>query len=188
MKQSKAITLVLLTSSLFLGCENKVRNQYGSWDDCVRDYQDSSKCESATEQKGGPNVTLFSAFKKKCGQALGPVLGGVDKRHHGYVYQRLCPCDNSIPRRGFRITDTEEKGIGRNVELNILSLVSGINGVEKPRKPQGGYNLLTVKTFFDNIHLVSVWHHPDVPFCWSVQLSWRSLIIVRGGTIWRPQF
>jgi uncharacterized protein YgiB involved in biofilm formation len=76
MKQSKAITLVLLTSSLFLGCENKVRNQYGSWDDCVRDYQDSSKCESATEQKGGPNVTLFSAFKKKCGQALGPVLGG----------------------------------------------------------------------------------------------------------------
>ena len=57
------------------------------------------------------------------------------------------------------------------MELNILSSVSGINAVEKLRKPQGGYNLLTVKTFFDNIHLVSVWHHPDVLFCWSVPLS-----------------
>lgn len=53
MKKSKAITLVLLTSTLFLGCEDKVRNQYGSWDDCVKDYQDSSKCESDTEQSAG---------------------------------------------------------------------------------------------------------------------------------------
>jgi hypothetical protein len=53
MKKSKAITLVLLTSTLFLGCENKVRNQYASWDDCVKDYQDSSKCESGTDQSSG---------------------------------------------------------------------------------------------------------------------------------------
>jgi uncharacterized protein YgiB involved in biofilm formation len=53
MKKSKAITLVLLTSTLFLGCEDKVRNQYASWDDCVKDYQDSSKCESDTEQSSG---------------------------------------------------------------------------------------------------------------------------------------
>jgi hypothetical protein len=53
MKKSKVITLVLLTSTLFLGCEDKVRNQYGSWDDCVKDYQDSSKCESGTDQDSG---------------------------------------------------------------------------------------------------------------------------------------
>jgi uncharacterized protein YgiB involved in biofilm formation len=46
MKKSKTITLILLTSSLFLGCEDKVRNQYASWDDCVKDYQDPSKCQS----------------------------------------------------------------------------------------------------------------------------------------------
>jgi hypothetical protein len=59
MKKSKAITLVLLTSSLFLGCEDKVRNQYGSWDDCVKDYQDSSKCESDTEQSAGGTHTRY---------------------------------------------------------------------------------------------------------------------------------
>ena len=59
MKKSKAITLVLLTSSLFLGCEDKVRNQYGSWDDCVKDYQDSSKCESDTEQNAGGTHTRY---------------------------------------------------------------------------------------------------------------------------------
>ena len=60
MKKSKAITLVLLTSSLFLGCEDKVRNQYGSWDDCVKDYQDSSKCESVhrAERRGHPHPLL----------------------------------------------------------------------------------------------------------------------------------
>jgi hypothetical protein len=46
MKKSKTVTLVLLTSSLFLGCEDKVRNQYASWDDCVQDYKDQSKCET----------------------------------------------------------------------------------------------------------------------------------------------
>ena len=48
MKKSKTITLVLLSSSLFLGCEEKVRNKYASWDDCVKDYNDPTKCE--TEQ------------------------------------------------------------------------------------------------------------------------------------------
>ncbi|OPY66587.1 MAG: hypothetical protein A4E63_02491 [Syntrophorhabdus sp. PtaU1.Bin050] len=53
MKKSKAITLVLLTSSLFLGCEDKVRNQYASWDDCMKDYQDASKCETDTAHTSG---------------------------------------------------------------------------------------------------------------------------------------
>jgi len=44
MKKSKAITLILVTSSIFLGCEDKVRNQYASWDDCVKDYNDPTKC------------------------------------------------------------------------------------------------------------------------------------------------
>jgi hypothetical protein len=48
MRKSKTVTLVLLSSSLFLGCEEKVRNQYASWDDCVKDYRDPTKCE--TEQ------------------------------------------------------------------------------------------------------------------------------------------
>jgi hypothetical protein len=48
MKKSKTVTLVLLTSSLFIGCGEKARNQYASWDDCVKDYKDPTKCE--TEQ------------------------------------------------------------------------------------------------------------------------------------------
>jgi uncharacterized protein YgiB involved in biofilm formation len=45
MKRSKAITLVLLTSTIFLGCERDVRNQYASWDDCVQDFKDPKKCQ-----------------------------------------------------------------------------------------------------------------------------------------------
>ena len=45
MKKSKVITLVLVTGTLFLGCEEKVRNQYGSWNDCVKDYKDPKGCE-----------------------------------------------------------------------------------------------------------------------------------------------
>jgi hypothetical protein len=44
-KKSKAITLVLVTSALFLGCERDVRNEYGSLEDCVKDYKDPSKCQ-----------------------------------------------------------------------------------------------------------------------------------------------
>ena len=50
MRKSKSISLVLLTSSLFFGCEDKVRNQYASWDDCVADYGDRTKCESQNVQ------------------------------------------------------------------------------------------------------------------------------------------
>jgi len=59
MKKSKTISLVLLTSSLFIGCEDKVRNQYASWDDCVKDYNDSSKCESETVQDSGVTHTRY---------------------------------------------------------------------------------------------------------------------------------
>ncbi len=38
MKKSRAITLVLLTSTMFLGCERDMRNKYASWDDCTKDY------------------------------------------------------------------------------------------------------------------------------------------------------
>ena len=50
MRKSGSITLVLLASSLFLGCEDKVRNQYASWDDCLSDYKDQANCESQTVQ------------------------------------------------------------------------------------------------------------------------------------------
>lgn len=46
MKKSKAITLILLSGSLVFGCQDdQVRNQYATWDDCVRDYKDPSKCQ-----------------------------------------------------------------------------------------------------------------------------------------------
>ena len=89
MKKSKAITLVLLTSTLFLGCEDKVRNQYGSWDDCVKDYQDSSKCESVTDQSSGGARTHYygpwylpgsSSYRNNpsslTGRAIGVTRGG----------------------------------------------------------------------------------------------------------------
>lgn len=59
MKKSKAISLVLLTGSLFLGCEDEVRNQYASWDDCVKDYADASKCETETVQESGVTHTRY---------------------------------------------------------------------------------------------------------------------------------
>jgi hypothetical protein len=59
MKKSKTVTLVLLTSSLFLGCEEKVRNRYATWDDCVRDYQDPAKCESEQVQSGTGYHTYY---------------------------------------------------------------------------------------------------------------------------------
>jgi hypothetical protein len=52
MKKSKTITLVLLSSSLFLGCQEKVRNQYATWDDCVKDYKDPTKCQTEQVQTG----------------------------------------------------------------------------------------------------------------------------------------
>nr|WP_051409244.1 glutathionylspermidine synthase family protein [Syntrophorhabdus aromaticivorans] len=90
MKKSKAITLVLITSSLFLGCEDKVRNQYGSWDDCVKDYQDPSKCETETVHSSGSYHTRYygpwyrpsrsSDYLSKpsslTGRAIGVIRGG----------------------------------------------------------------------------------------------------------------
>lgn len=88
MKKSKAITLVLLTSSLFLGCEDKVRNQYASWDDCVKDYQDSTKCESESiKDESGVTRTHFygpwyaisrstSNPSSVSGRAIGVTRGG----------------------------------------------------------------------------------------------------------------
>lgn len=52
MKKSSAITLVLISSTLLLACERDMRNQYNSWDDCVKDYQDRSKCHTETQTGG----------------------------------------------------------------------------------------------------------------------------------------
>ena len=53
MKRSKAITLVLLSGALLLpacgGDEENLRNKYASWDDCVADYKDPSKCTRSEE-------------------------------------------------------------------------------------------------------------------------------------------
>ncbi len=53
MKRSKAITLVLLTGTLLLpacGEEENLRNKYASWDDCIADYKDQSKCARSDER------------------------------------------------------------------------------------------------------------------------------------------
>ena len=65
MRKSKAITLILLTSSLFLGCDSqeKVRNQYTSWNDCVKDYRDASKCEAERTSSGtGTRVAYYGPW------------------------------------------------------------------------------------------------------------------------------
>ena len=65
MRKSKAITLILLTSSLFVGCDGqeKVRNQYASWDDCVKDYRDSSKCDAErTTTTSGSRVAYYGPW------------------------------------------------------------------------------------------------------------------------------
>jgi len=59
MKKSKTITLILLTSGLFLGCEDKVRNQYATWDDCVKDYLDSTKCEAESSTGTGHRMIHY---------------------------------------------------------------------------------------------------------------------------------
>jgi hypothetical protein len=59
MKKSKTITLVLLTGTLFLGCERDVRNRYASWDDCVKDYKDPKKCE---EEKKSTSIGHSSYY------------------------------------------------------------------------------------------------------------------------------
>ena len=91
MKKSKAITLVLIAGALFIGCEEKVRNQYGSWDDCVKDYKDSKGCQ---EEKKKDSSGTFHAYyygpwyhfssssntslnpSAKSGRAIGVARGG----------------------------------------------------------------------------------------------------------------
>ncbi len=51
MKKSSMITLVLVTGSVLIACQQ--RNQYANWDDCVQDYKDSSKCTEEKEHMGG---------------------------------------------------------------------------------------------------------------------------------------
>jgi hypothetical protein len=51
MKKSKMITLVLVTGSALIACQQ--RNQYASWDDCAKDYGDRSKCTEEREQTTG---------------------------------------------------------------------------------------------------------------------------------------
>lgn len=54
MKRSKAITLVLLSGVLLIpacgGDEENLRNKYASWDDCIADYKDPSKCTRSNER------------------------------------------------------------------------------------------------------------------------------------------
>ncbi len=50
MRKSKIITLVLVTGSALIACEQ--RNQYASWDDCARDY-DRSQCTEERQHMGG---------------------------------------------------------------------------------------------------------------------------------------
>jgi len=60
MRKSKTITLIFLTSTLFLGCEeDKVRNQYSTWNDCVQDYRDPTKCEAETRPVTGGYRTYY---------------------------------------------------------------------------------------------------------------------------------
>ena len=91
MKKSKTITLVLLTSSLFLGCEDKVRNQYGSWDDCVQDYKDSSKCEQERVDERGTYVTRY----------YGPWYGVSRTSHYGSNPSSVTGRAIGITRGGF---------------------------------------------------------------------------------------
>lgn len=65
MRKSKTITLLLLTGSLVLGCDDqdRVRNQYASWDDCVKDYRDPTQCEAERTSSGtGSRVAYYGPW------------------------------------------------------------------------------------------------------------------------------
>lgn len=59
MKKSKAVTLILLTGALCVGCEEKARNQYASWDDCVKDYRNSTDCREEKKKDGSGIVRSY---------------------------------------------------------------------------------------------------------------------------------
>jgi hypothetical protein len=62
MKKSKMITLVLVTGSALIACQQ--RNQYANWDDCAKDYGDRSKCTEEREQAsgGGYHTTYYGPW------------------------------------------------------------------------------------------------------------------------------
>lgn len=63
MKKSKVVTLVLLTSTMFLGCERDVRNKYASWEDCAKDYT-NKQCYEEQEKNtaGGYHVSYYGPW------------------------------------------------------------------------------------------------------------------------------
>jgi hypothetical protein len=63
-KKSKAVTLILLTGALCFGCEEKVRNDYRSWGDCVQDYKDPTKCrqETRTDSYGVVHTHYYGPY------------------------------------------------------------------------------------------------------------------------------
>jgi len=69
MRKSKTITLILLTSGLFLGCEDKVRNQYATWDDCVKDYLDPTKCAAEANSTTGYRTDYYGPWYRSSGSA-----------------------------------------------------------------------------------------------------------------------
>ena len=67
MKKSKIVTLVLVTSTLFFGCEEDgYRNQYRSLSDCTEDYKDPIQCEQNYESSSVDGAfflwTVYSIF------------------------------------------------------------------------------------------------------------------------------
>ena len=87
MKRSKAITLVFLTGALLLpACdeEESLRNKYASWDDCIADYKDPSKCTRSEERSAtggyywhGPWYTAsrFTSVSHNPGYSSGRSVG-----------------------------------------------------------------------------------------------------------------
>lgn len=54
MKRSKTVTLVLVSSTIFLaGCERNMRNQYANWDECAKDYGNTQCYEEKEETSTG---------------------------------------------------------------------------------------------------------------------------------------
>ena len=91
-KKSKAITLVLVTSALFLGCERDVRNEYQSLEDCVKDYKDQSKCQTDSKSSTG-YVRYFGPWYRSSRSA--------DAAHNPSVVTRRA---SGVMRGGFGFT------------------------------------------------------------------------------------
>ncbi len=64
MKESRAITLALITGTLFLECEEKARNPYCSWDDCGKDYKELKDCKEKNKKDSAPVYNTVSSATK----------------------------------------------------------------------------------------------------------------------------